>query len=135
MRRVLPGMLLTWVLLPGCANTDSDLPRPYRRLEVPAAVLASPDAQRRGRTLYVVHCQICHGERGDGQGVRREGLTPPPRDFTNPAWHRSASPRHVFFAIREGRPGTPMPGWKILSEKEAWDLTAYVLSFGAEPQR
>jgi mono/diheme cytochrome c family protein len=27
-------------------------------------------------------------------------------------------------------PGTPMPSWKALTEQEAWDMTAYVLSLG-----
>ena len=57
----------------------------------------------------------------------------PPRDFTNSAWRGTASPRHVFYAIREGLSGTPMPSWKALSEWDAWDMTAYVLSLN-EPR-
>jgi high-affinity iron transporter len=102
---------------------------------VPTALLASVDARQRGRALYIDHCALCHGERGDGQGVRREGLSTPARDFTNPAWRQTTSPRHVFFAIREGRTGTPMPNWKSLTEQETWDLTAYVLSLGDGPAR
>jgi hypothetical protein len=60
-------------------------------------------------------------------------LTPPPRDFTNPAWRQSVTPRRVFFAIREGLAPSSMPSWKALSEKQAWDLTAYVLSIGDRP--
>ena len=33
----------------------------------------------------------------------------PPRNFTDPEWRRQTTPRHVFFAIREGLAGTPMP--------------------------
>jgi mono/diheme cytochrome c family protein len=113
-----------------CHDADGDLPRPYRSLEVPAALLDSSDARHRGRAVFLEHCALCHGERGDGHGVRREGLVRPPRDFTNPAWRRSTSPRHVFFAIREGIAGTPMPAWTNLSEQDAWNLTAYVLSLG-----
>jgi mono/diheme cytochrome c family protein len=54
----------------------------------------------------------------------------PRRDFTDPAWRRTTSPRHVFFAIREGIKGTAMPAWRNLTEREAWELTAYVLSLG-----
>jgi mono/diheme cytochrome c family protein len=57
-------------------------------------------------------------------------LTRSPRDFTNVSWRQSTSPRRVFYAIREGVPGTPMPSWKALTEQEAWDMTAYVLSLG-----
>jgi mono/diheme cytochrome c family protein len=132
MRRLLLAGLSMWLVLPGCADVDRDLPRDYRRVEVPSMLLASPDARARGRRLFSETCALCHGERGDGRGVRREGLTRLPRDFTDPRWRASTSPRHVFFAIREGLEGTPMPSWKALSERDAWDLTAYVLSLGEQ---
>ncbi len=56
----------------------------------------------------------------------------PPRDFTSASWRQSASPRRVFFAIREGIAGTPMPAWPGLSEQDAWNVTAYVLSLGEQ---
>ncbi len=130
--RLLAGVLLMWLASPGCADGDRDLPRVYRRVDVSEAQLASPDARQRGRALFVQHCALCHGERGDGQGVRKEGLTRPPRDFTSPGWRESTSPRRAFFTIREGLHGTPMPAWKSLTELDAWDLTAYVLSVGAQ---
>lgn len=115
------------LVLPGCADVDSDLPRAYRRIEVPQASLESEAARSRGRALFLGHCALCHGDNGNGQGVRREGLSRPPRDFTRPAWRQATSPRHVFFAIREGIQGTPMPGWKSLTVDDGWELTAYVL--------
>ena len=60
--------------------------------------------------------------------MRRENFAQPPRDFTSGAWRKQTTPRHVFFAIREGVRGTPMPGWKSFSDDETWDLVAYVLS-------
>jgi high-affinity iron transporter len=114
----------------GCAGADQDLPRAYRRIEVPEALLSSTATQTRGRKLFLEHCALCHGEQGDGHGARTEGLTRAPRDFTDMNWRRSISPRRVFFVIREGLSGTPMPQWKSLSEQDAWDMTAYVLSLG-----
>jgi mono/diheme cytochrome c family protein len=119
-----------WLVSHGCADVDGDLPRPYRRLDVPQAQLASADARTRGGRRFLESCALCHGERGDGRGARREGLTGPPRDFTSPAWRQSTSPRRVYFAIREGLAGTSMPAWDSLSDEEAWDVTAYVLSLG-----
>jgi high-affinity iron transporter len=119
-----------WLVLPGCADVDRNLPRRYRQLEVPAERLASDEARAHGAMLFAEHCALCHGERGDGHGLRREGLTRSPRDFTSAAWRQSTSPRRVFYAIREGVLGTPMPGWKALTEPEAWDMTAFVLSLG-----
>jgi mono/diheme cytochrome c family protein len=34
----------------------------------------------------------------------------------------------VYFAIREGVQGTPMPAWKALDENSTWDLVGYILS-------
>ena len=132
MRWFLPIGLSMWLVSLGCADADRDLPREYRRTELPAG-LASAEAKKHGEQLFMQHCALCHGERGDGRGIRREGLTRAPRDFTSEMWHRSTSPRHVFYAIREGVSGTPMPSWKALSEQDAWDMTGYVLSLG-EPR-
>jgi mono/diheme cytochrome c family protein len=130
MRQLIAIALLTWLASQGCADVDGDLPRAYRRLDVPAAWLMSMDAQTRGVALFREHCALCHGERGDGRGVRQEGLASAPRDFTDPRWRASISPRRVFFAIREGRQGTAMPNWKALNEQDTWALTAYVLALG-----
>ena len=130
MRRPLVIGLLMWLVSPGCADVDGDLPRGYRRIEVPAARLASAEARTHGSALFQEYCALCHGERGDGHGIRREGLTSSPRNFTDPRWRASTTPRRVFFAIREGLRGTAMPSWKSLSERDAWDMTAYVLSLG-----
>jgi mono/diheme cytochrome c family protein len=116
--------------LPGCADADRDLPREYRRLAVPEDRLEAKDARERGRRVFDVNCAICHGERGDGLGLRREGLVGRPRDFTTTAWRASISPRRVVFAIREGLPQTSMPAWPTLADDEVWDVTAYVLSLG-----
>jgi high-affinity iron transporter len=130
MRLLLPWALSMSLVSLGCADIDRDLPGPYARLAVPTAVLASSEARLRGQATFMQYCALCHGERGDGHGLRREGLTRAPRDFTYPPWRQSTTPRRVFFVIREGVEGTAMPGFPNLSEQEAWDLTAYVLSLG-----
>ena len=117
----------------GCKGPDGDLPEAYRSLAVPQEILRSTASRERGRALFLEHCALCHGERADGRGVRREGLTSPPRDFTDPAWRRRTSPRHVFFTSREGSPRTPMPAWRVLDDARTWDLTAYLLAVGDRP--
>jgi high-affinity iron transporter len=102
-------------------------------MTIPADLLASSEARARGAAAFREYCTLCHGERGNGLGPRREGLAPPPRDFTNRAWRQSTSPRRIFYAIREGLAPAAMPSWKALSEEQAWELTAYVWSLGAQP--
>ncbi len=114
-------------LIPLSACDRGDLPAAYRDLTVPEARLASAEALSRGRALYLANCALCHGERGDGRG-RRRNLSSRPRDFTDPAWGRQAEPRRVFYQVREGVAGTAMASWKALDEEETWDVVAYVLS-------
>ena len=115
------------VLLPLSACEGGELPDTYRYMEVPEARLASAEARDRGRGLYLEHCALCHGERGDGRG-RRRNLSSRPRDFTDHRWRDDTSPLEVYHAVREGVHGTAMPAWKVLDDGQTWDLVAFVLS-------
>jgi len=109
------------------ACDNSGVPPAYRKVVVPELRIASAEARLRGRALFQDHCALCHGERADGRG-RRRNLSIPPADFRDPTWRARVTPRRAFFVIREGIQGTPMPAWKALNEDETWDLVAYVLS-------
>ncbi len=132
MRR-LCGLLAMSLAFSACKGPDSGLPEAYRRLAVPDDRLESPEARDRGRALFLEHCALCHGDRADGHGVRRQGLSSQPRDFTDAAWRERTSPRRVFSVIREGSPGTAMPAWKALDDGQTWDLTAYLLAASRKP--
>lgn len=123
--------LPTALALSGC-RAEGDLPPRYRSLRVPQDDLASAAARERGRRLFLENCALCHGIRADGRGERREGLSKPPRDFTDPTAREKSSPRKMFFAIREGMQGTSMPAWKTLDEQQTWDLVAYLRSVARE---
>jgi mono/diheme cytochrome c family protein len=135
MRGCRAAALLFSLILAGCSGgDDAGLPPEYRRIDVPVNRLRSADARARGRALFLEHCALCHGERADGHGVRREAFNSPPADFTDAGWQRRTSDRRAYFAIREGVSGTSMPSWRSLDEGEAWDLVAYLRSV-AEPPR
>jgi mono/diheme cytochrome c family protein len=127
MSRLAKRLLLLALPLSAC-RADGELPPTYRGLAVPKDRLASADARSHGRALFLEHCALCHGASADGKGVRSEGFSSQPRDFTDPNWRRATTPRRVFYAVREGVSGTAMPSWKALDEKDCWDVTAYVLS-------
>ena len=61
--------------------------------------------------LYQQYCSVCHGEKGDGDTHARQGLRPPPRDFTSLS-PEHASREHMIEIVRNGRPGTAMAAWK-----------------------
>lgn len=132
MKRLLSALTLS-LTFTACRGPDSDLPEAYRRLDVPEALLLSPEARASGRKLFLANCALCHGVRGDGHGMRSAGFAKAPANFTDPAWRRGVAPRRVFFVIREGVHGTAMPAWKWLSTDETWDLVAYLLSLGPSP--
>jgi len=127
MRRWLKITPLMGLLLSAC-RADGDLPPSYRAVRVPEERLASSEARERGHRLFLEHCALCHGVEADGRGVRREGLSSPPRDFTDPTVRRKLTPRRMYFAIREGVRDTAMPSWKALDEGQTWDLVAFLRS-------
>lgn len=130
MRRLSPIILTSLLgLASGCSRPD--LPAPYSGLEAPEGLLASAEARARGQQLYLKNCAICHGKRANGRGVRQM-LSSSPTDFTDRSWQRRSAPEYVYYIIREGKRGTPMPSWKVLDESETWDLVAYVLSVADE---
>ena len=105
----------------------------------------NPEAVKQGHFIYNVSCQTCHGRNGDGSPITPEGLAVTPRDFTG----QSHSAQRVVFkfntsdrpdmlaldedlktTITEGLPGTPMPGFAILSPEEINALLDYIKTFG-----
>lgn len=124
-------MIRTWLAAPlalALSACSAEAPGGDRPVAVPAARLADPAARDRGRALFARHCALCHGLRGDGRGERRTGLSPPPRDLTDPTWQARTSTARIFLTVRQGVPGTAMPSWAALSEEDSWDLVAYVRS-------
>ncbi len=129
MRRPLAALSIS-LAFTACSGNDAGLPARYRRMAVPLERLRSAEARERGRVLFTAHCALCHGERGDGRGLRAAGFARSPANLTDSSWRRRATARRVFFVIREGVRGTPMPGWPSFEDGEAWDVVAYVLSLG-----
>jgi mono/diheme cytochrome c family protein len=85
---------------------------------------------RRGRLLYQVSCQGCHGAEGHGDGSAAAHLPSPPRDFAAGPWKFATSAAAVRKVIREGISGTSMPGSPGLGEADLDALTAFVLTLG-----
>ena len=100
-------------------------------LTPPPGLLASPQARRDGQAVFLAHCAICHGSRGDGEGVRREAMTPPPANLDLPPWSDPDSARQTFLVIRRGVPRTAMPAWIQLTDQQTWDVVAYLTERGA----
>ena len=91
-----------------------------------------------GKPLYELKCAGCHGVKGDGQGAAAELLLPRPRDFTTGVYKiRSTATKvpadqDIFDIITNGMPGTSMPPWSVLPDKERWNLVAYIKTFAGD---
>lgn len=103
-----------------------------------APAFAQGGDKAKGAQVYAMRCAWCHGEKGDGQGPGAARLVPPPRDFTLGLYKIKTSGFEEIGAreedlvrmIRDGMPGTAMPGWKdLLSEQDIRDVIAHLASF------
>jgi cytochrome c oxidase cbb3-type subunit III len=83
-----------------------------------------PAALRKGGTTYRVNCDFCHGI-----SARGENGAP---DLTSPRTQKR-SDAELFRIILGGRPGTEMPA-NDLSEKETWEVIAYLRSLRPSSQ-
>ena len=104
----------------------------------PALVGAQAGDANAGKAVYQLKCVGCHGEKGDGKGPAAELLVPQPRDFTSGIYKirttagKAPSDQDLFKVITDGMPGTSMPSWAVLPEKERWNLVAYIKAFAAD---
>jgi len=102
-----------------------------------APAQAAGDADK-GKIIYDKRCIWCHGENGDGMGAANKYLNPPPRSFEDGQYKIKTSgfdsmvpnDDDLFRMVRDGMPGTAMPGWKqLLSEGDMWDVVQYIKTF------
>jgi cytochrome c oxidase cbb3-type subunit 3/ubiquinol-cytochrome c reductase cytochrome c subunit len=77
-----------------------------------------------GATVYAEHCAECHGEVGEGGSF----LT-----LNNPWFLHTATDGFLEYAIADGRPGTPMPGFSAsLETQQINDIVALLRSWEVE---
>jgi DMSO reductase family type II enzyme heme b subunit len=104
----------------------------------PAAAMAQTGDAAAGKPLYERRCAGCHGDKGDGKGPAAELLSPKPRDFTTGLYkirttmNKVPTDQDLFRIITEGMPGTSMPPWAVLPERDRWNLVAYIKTFAAD---
>ncbi len=116
----------------------------FLAVAVGTADAAEGNAER-GETIYAKRCVLCHGADGDADSPASDVHNPPPRDFTEGQYKykttafSDAVPNDddLFRMIRDGMPGTGMPGWSdMLSEGDMWDLVAHIKTFaGLEEEK
>lgn len=79
-----------------------------------------------GRKIYNFRCYFCHGYSGDAKTLAATYLQPRPRDFTKDD-ERSISREQMLAAVRDGKPGTAMKGFRgIISDSDVEKVVDFV---------
>ena len=89
-----------------------------------------------GKQVYEKRCAFCHGIDGKGDGAAAPFLDPHARDFTRGLYKIRSTPSgslptddDLFSIVTEGMPGTSMPGWNMLPERERRAVVQYIKNF------
>ncbi|MEZ4703925.1 MAG: cytochrome c [Bdellovibrionota bacterium] len=137
MRALLLGILSCFFLL-SIEQSWSDqkpiLEREKKEAELPTAAQESSFSQKalpdlhNGRTLYEEHCGLCHGSTGQADSQAASMLKFKPKAFANPSPEDGMSPQNAFDVITEGKEENQMPSFSFLSEKDRWDIAAYIFT-------
>lgn len=86
-----------------------------------------PGVTRPGAYIFHNYCSVCHGDKGDGQSRAKEGLDPPPRNYTTPEAAVELTRERMINSVTHGRPGTAMIAWgSELSGPEIEGVVDYV---------
>ena len=86
-----------------------------------------PGETRSGEYIFHNYCSVCHGDKGDGQSRAKDGLDPPPRNYTTPEAAIELTHDRMIHSVTFGRPGTAMIAWgSELSPAEIENVVDYV---------
>lgn len=78
-----------------------------------------------GKSLYVKHCQSCHGKEGYGDGPKAKELKGEVGDFST-AEFQSQTDGALFYKITTGRDDMPAFNKKIPDAEDRWLIINYV---------
>jgi len=97
---------------------------------------ASPQDLDAGKQVYTRKCAQCHGDDGKATGPAADRVFPRPRDFTSGVYKIRTTPSgaiptddDLFRSVTNGLPGTSMPGWSVLPERDRRQLVQYIKTF------
>lgn len=103
-------------------------PVPDKDKNTPNPVKADAASLAEGKTLWVKHCQSCHGKSGMGDGPKAAKLKTEAGDFSK-STTQSQSDGSLFYKTAQGR--DDMPGFKkkMPDADEIWSIINYLRTF------
>jgi mono/diheme cytochrome c family protein len=127
---------------PSYRPMENPLPPPVRSIPVegPIAIpgMGAPEnpveaddaSLTRGQELFVINCQMCHGQTGEGTGPIAPFLANKPANLTSPVV-QSKSDGSIFLTITNGITGKMPPLNENLLVSERWDVVNYIRTLKA----
>jgi mono/diheme cytochrome c family protein len=100
--------------------------------------LPDPGSVREGAELFAQKCTGCHGIAADGKGEAAVFFVKPPANLAagKLIWRSTRAPiasyDDVYSTLTNGLPGSGMPSFATLSERQRSSLVAYVASLSRE---
>lgn len=85
---------------------------------------------QRGQILYSIHCQLCHGEQGHGDGPLASYFERTPENLTSPEISAEFD-GSVYLTISQGFGEMPSLA-ENLTPRERWDVVNYVRTLPAQ---
>ena len=84
----------------------------------------SPESLARGREMYTLHCMVCHGEQGRGNGPVGEKFVPQPMEL-NLDYVQLQPDGQLFYTISHG--SIAMPSYRqSLPVEDRWHLVNFI---------
>jgi len=114
---------------------------PDQPIYVPPAPKPDETMLARGAQLYMTfQCNVCHGDKGHGDGPSASSLDDEwgnnilPADFTTGIFKVGPRPEDIYRTMTTGLNGTPMPSYgdAITEEDDHWALAYFILSLSAD---
>jgi mono/diheme cytochrome c family protein len=105
---------------------------PEYKIPPEAAGKANPvkptaDSLAKGKKMYVIDCEMCHGKDGDGKGDLGADYKTMP-DFTNPEALKNRTDGELFYVTRNGKGDMPAEDNRA-KDDDIWNMVNYVKAF------
>jgi mono/diheme cytochrome c family protein len=105
---------------------------PEYKIPPEAAAKANPvkptaDSLAKGKKIYLIDCEMCHGKAGDGKGDLGADYKTMP-DFTNPETLKNRTDGELFYVTRNGKGDMP-PEDNRAKDDDIWNMVNYLKAF------
>lgn len=97
----------------------------------------TPHNLQEGQNFFLLNCAPCHGNEGDGSGIRSQAMQEAkPRMLTNLDWISSRDDLRLLRSIKYGVPGTSMTPWgDFTNSLQRMQLVMFIRTLSREQGR